>query len=236
MYFVPPRMILTKFIVPILCAFFAFKNLLTLSMEHPYRDRSVQQQNSNLGELFPRFGNLYSSNSMYSMYYELKIFLDKYVVKEEKPFTVYPDDPAIHFLTNSQSLIIKDWFWKYDYLSFIPEILESFNKSQPIIFFRRRVRHPCNAFYVDDMGLDQLGIKLWQGWKSVEEGDWFCVLQKLYPGEKLQFPICENCTRFEEPMFKGKRLDLCRTKPSKCGEGVAKTYCDLKGFSNVFRW
>lgn len=92
--------ILFSFAIPV-------QNLLSFKSDYIYRDKPKEELNYNLNNLNTRYGNVYTSDTVYKYLESIQFCLEKY---DSKKVSIFPDNPALYFIYDLENPIPIDWY------------------------------------------------------------------------------------------------------------------------------
>tara|TARA_A100001035_G_C27713708_1_gene468468 strand:- start:174 stop:881 length:708 start_codon:yes stop_codon:yes gene_type:complete len=93
-------LILFSFAIPV-------QNLLSFKSDYIYLDKPKEELNYNLNNLNTRYGNVYTSDTVYKYLESIQFCLDKY---NSKKVSIFPDNPALYFIYDLENPIPVDWY------------------------------------------------------------------------------------------------------------------------------
>ena len=92
--------ILFSFAIPV-------QNLLSFKSDYIYRDKPKKELSYNLNNLNTRYGNVYTSDTVYKYLESIQFCLEKY---DSKKVSIFPDNPALYFIYDLENPIPVDWY------------------------------------------------------------------------------------------------------------------------------
>lgn len=168
----------------ILLSIFVVAKLWVINENHPYRDLPQKELVANLGEIYPRFGKLYTNQYTYLRFKELKRLINIHAIKKNLPFTVLTDYPLIHFLSNKQSPFRLDWYSHPEIKGHEKELSLDLLQPDSVIFVHRdrftlykkpEIQYNCRQF--NNPNYSPIVRLVCHGRKLIAKGKFFCVFQ-----------------------------------------------------------
>lgn len=152
--------------------------IVRLQLDVAYRDVSRAAQTSDLGEIYPRFGRLYTNEANYGRFRELRDLTASHAVTT--PFVVMPNYPLIYFLSNTRNPLSVDWVQPQEYLGNEERLRDELLTKRPVVLIERDITLgpssepplPCGRAYTP---VSHLVAHVIAKWQLVAEGRHFCV-------------------------------------------------------------
>lgn len=152
--------------VAVLCLLiFAFR----VGYEFNYRDGQRYEMRYHIGDIFPKARGIYSTESTFSKFAELKFLWEKY--PNEK--VVLPWFGQAHFFTNSHPTLPLDWVANREMNSDTTAIFKILNEKSPTIFIQKSLL----LLIVNDPE-HTVSQHVISNWRQVASGEFFLVFQK----------------------------------------------------------
>lgn len=165
-----------------LAAAFVLIGVLRLELDEPYRDLPRAAQVADLGEIYPRFGRLYTNQPNYERFRELRELSARYAPPERETFVVMPDYPLAYFLSGVRNPLSVDWMQPQEYLGNEERLLRELVTKRPVVLIERELSltvgasteppRPCDR---PPEPVSRLAAHVISQWTLLAEGRHFCV-------------------------------------------------------------
>ena len=120
----------TMFVVVLLAVF--------VNVEHPYRDLPRDQETADLGDVFPRLGQLYTNTANFERHRELRDLTERFVIGAHRDFVVFTAFPLAHYLTGTRNPLSVDWIEPQEYLNNDDRLAAELERSRPVMIVERQ--------------------------------------------------------------------------------------------------
>lgn len=111
--------------------------LTDLNVQRPYADRPRAELGSNIGEIYPRYGAIMTSQENYIKLRELQELSDRFATSQGKPFVVMPDYPLVYFLSGRPSPIAIDWPIAVEHPGLTDVLIRQLNERLPVVLLEQ---------------------------------------------------------------------------------------------------
>jgi hypothetical protein len=108
-----------------------------VNVQLPYRETPRDTQTADLGEIYPRFGHLYTNTFDAQRHRELRDLSQRLALDEHRSFVVLTAFPLAHFLTGTRNPLSLDWPEPQEYLGNEDRLRREIDASQAVIFIHR---------------------------------------------------------------------------------------------------
>lgn len=151
-----------------------------LQLDRPY-ELPRAAQTADLGEIYPRFGRLYTNEVNYARFRELRELSARHATSRGEPFVVIPDFPLVYYLAGVRNPISVDWVQPQEYLGNEERVLEELVTRRPVVLIFRdpspRVGPapeppPCER---PPAPVSDLTAYVVSRWVLLDQGRHFCV-------------------------------------------------------------
>ncbi len=155
--------------------------VLSLNLDVPYRDLPREMQTANLGAVYPRLGVLFTNESNYARFAELRELSRRYAQDTGRPFVVMPEYPLVYFLSGVRNPVSIDWFQPQEYVGNEDRLRAELLGSGAVVIVARQpevsvadlnfVQLPCRRAAIGNELVDEVLAT----WTIAAEGRAFCV-------------------------------------------------------------
>ncbi len=160
----------------------AASSVLLLDLEKPYRELPREAQVADLGEVYPRFGHLYSNADNFARFTELRDLSTRFALGAGRVFVVMPDYPLIYYLAGERSPLSIDWLQPQEYLGNEALLRDELASRAPVVLVAREPsltsgpsREPPIACDRPRADASRLASEVMTRWVLLAEGRHFCL-------------------------------------------------------------
>jgi hypothetical protein len=114
--------------------------VIVVNVDRPYRETPRDTQVADLGEIYPRFGHLYTNAFNADRHRELRDLSQRFALDEHRPFVVLNEFPLAHFLSGTRNPLSLDWLEPQEYLGNEDRLRRELEASHAVILLERE-RH-----------------------------------------------------------------------------------------------
>ncbi|WP_299364549.1 hypothetical protein [Winogradskyella sp.] len=136
--------------------------------QNPYREEKRNVLNHHLGDIFPRLQTIYTNQTTYYKFEELKELSSKY-----DNFTILPSMTLGHYITNTVNPIGVDWVFNHHLADKLETYKQTISDKKLTIFIENFENHYDN--YEETSLLTMYVVK---HWKLIERNEHFRVYQQ----------------------------------------------------------
>jgi hypothetical protein len=109
-----------------------------INVNVPYRDAPREEQTANLAEIYPRFGDLYTSEINAERHRELRDLAQRFALDRGRDFVVFTAFPLAHFLTGTMNPLSVDWLEPQEYFGNEDRLRRELEVSRPVMIVQRQ--------------------------------------------------------------------------------------------------
>jgi len=160
---------------------FVVAAVLWLNVERPYRDLPRGGQTEDLGEIYPRYGRLYTNAANADRMDELRSLIEGHALAGGHEYLVVPDHPLIHYLSGTRAPLSLDWIQPQEYLGRGDRLLGELHTRKPVVIIQREPSPAIGPSSVppapcgEPPDRQEIVVTVAATWTLIAEGRYFCV-------------------------------------------------------------